>query len=350
MRKNFLTTGAVVALAWISLAPLSLLFIATVASSNDSIHVKGGAILAILFSWIFLSMGTGVLWRKESRQPISSFSPLQKKSEPRNRERSTIPHLEMSQSLRESDFSGLCIQIFEKIWPTLTIEKLGSSPITGQDWIFHLNQKSYLVHCENKKTFFDSREIHSFKETVKKKGVAGGYFFTTGVFSVPAQEVAASGSVELIDGHKTAELFASFLEEKDLPYDTETLERRRYPRIFCEFFPFEDRPSVELGNIYQRTIKTKAHLFNISNGGVCIEFPQSEELPVFFQLILKLPPSESLHILGEVVWQQFQETKQIKRYGISFLSMADEGREKLNLFLEKELFAQVSQKKERRIV
>ena len=345
MRKNFLTTGAVIALAWISLAPISLLFVATVASSNQPMPVKGGVLLVILFSWIFLSMGMGVFWRKESHQPIVP-SPV-----PSHKTGSKL-NLETLQSLKETDFSALCIRIFEKMWPEATFKKPLEQASSDRDWIFHLHQKLYLVHCENRKTFLDSRDIQSFEEDLKKKEAGGGYFFTTGVFSTAAQNTAAPAMIELIDGQKTMELIESFLNEKDLlPHPVHPHEKRRYPRFSCDAFPFEDRPSLELGNVYRRAMKTKLPILNVSHGGICIELPPSEELPTFFQLSLRLPShSESLHILGEVVWRRLQQGSPMKRYGISFVSVSDENRERLNLFLEKELLVQPDEKKDRRIV
>ena len=129
----------------------------------------------------------------------------------------------------------------------------------------------------------------------------------------------------------------SFLDEKDLhPYAAQPLERRQEPRITCESLPFEDHPFLELGNVTQRLLKMKVRVLNISLGGVCIELPQSEELPNFFQLSVKLPSHlESLPILGEVVWKYPNSSLHMRRYGISFVSMTDENRERIRRFLER---------------
>lgn len=324
MRKNFLTTGVVIALAWISLAPLALLFIATIATGRALFSTKLLTLLLTLFSWIFLSMGTGLLWRKESRQEVSSSSSKNKESR--------RVGLETLQEMKESNFSALCIRIFGRMWPDSVVEKLDSE-IKEQDWVFRRRKKAYLVHCENQKTFFDSREIECFGEAVKEKKASGGYFFTTGVFSASAQEIASSGTIELIDGQKTVELVESFLNEKDLlSCQGRVLERRRHFRLEGEAFPRDRRPSIELGNVYERLTKTEASIVNLSAGGVCLEFP--EELPTFFQLRLRLPPhSESLYILGERVWRRVQSEQKMTHYGISFVSIPNESRKKLNLFI-----------------
>ena len=357
MRKNFLTIGAVIALAWVSLAPLSLLFIATIVSSHQPVLVKGGVLLLILFSWIFLSMGVGVFWRKESGQPMTPFpAPVQKKDEAhsisKKREVTKPVTPETLRALQEADFSALCLRIFERMWPTVTFEKCSGESVTDQNWIFHLHQKVYLVHCESHRTFFDSREVQNFGEELKKRGANGGYFFAGGVFSKSAETVAADAKIELIDGRKASELIESFLNERDLPERAvSSPEKRHYPRFVCEAFPFEDRPSLELGSVYRRALKAKLPIMNLSTGGICIELPPSEELPTFFQLSLRLSSHpEPLHILGEVVWNRAQPGSQMKRYGISFVSLSEENREKLNLFLEKEVLAQTHEKKQRRIV
>ncbi len=322
MRKNFLTTGAVIALAWVSLAPLSLLFMTSVVTSAYAMPIKGGLLLLLLFSWIFLSMGMGVFWRKET----GDRKVLLEKVEPKG----TFLSLEMLQTMKETEFSALCIRIFEKMWPEVTVEEGG---------LFHLRQKRYLVCCENRKTFFDSREIFSFEEEMKKKKAVGGYFFTTGIFSTASKNAASSSMIELIDGQKTIELMESFLNEKDLPPPhPPSFEKRRSPRATCEVFPLEDRPLLELGHLSRRAMKSKVPILNISNGGLCMESPNTEELPTFFQFSLKLPShAESLHILGEVVWRRGQQGNRTKRCGISFVSMSDENRERLTSFLKKGL-------------
>lgn len=305
--------------------------------------MKSGVLLIILFSWILLSMGMGVFWRKESHQQIAPFPvvPIQKENglsaAAEKYGSTTLFNFERLQTLRGADFSSICLQIFEKMWPDVAFKKFSGEPTSEQDWVFRLHQKVYVVHCENRKTFFDSREIQSFEEELKKKGADGGYFFTTGVFSKAAQNAAASAMIELIDGKKTMELIESFLNEKDLsPPPVQALEKRRYPRFSCNAFPLKEKPLLELGNVYRRAMKTKVPILNISAGGICIELPPSEELPTFFQLSLRLPSHlESLHILGEVVWRRLQQGSQMKQYGISFVSVSDENRERLNLFLEK---------------
>ena len=319
--------------------------------------VKSGVLLVILFSWILLSMGMGVFWRKESRQKIapSPVVPIQKENEPsadtEKYESTTLFNLEKLQALKEADFSSVCLRIFEKMWPEIAFKKSPRGLTFEQDWVFRLRQKVYLVRCDNRKTFFDSREIQSFEEELKKTGASGGYYFTTGVFSKAAQNAASSATIELIDGKKTMELIESFLNEKDLfPRPVQALEKRRYPRLSCDAFPLKERPLLELGNVYRRAMKTKVPILNISAGGICIELPPTEELPTFFQLSLRLPSHlESLHILGEVVWRRLRQGSQTKQYGISFVSVSDENREKLNLFLEKEVLAQTHEKKDRRI-
>ena len=330
MRKNFLTTGAVIALAWISLAPLALLFIATIATNHTPFSTKLFTLLLTLFLWIFLSMGTGLLWQKESHKEIASPSSNSKESKSKLKR----VGLEMLQEMKESNFSALCIRVFERMWPEIVVEKGPDSETKDQDLVFHRRKKTYLIHCENQKTFFDSREIQFFGEAIRKKKVSGGYFFTTGVFSTSAQEIASSGTIELIDGQKTIELVESFLNERDLlSYQERALERRRHLRITGDAFASDHKPSIEFGNIYQRTTRTQVYLVNLSAGGACIKLAQ-EELPIFFQLSVKLPPHpESLYILGEVVWRRAQPEEKVTHYGISFVSIPNESRRKLDRFI-----------------
>lgn len=323
--------GVVITVAWISLAPLSLLFIANIAASHYPLHVRVLALLLTLLSWIFLPMGTGFLWKKESRRTVPQTSeksdlPLSKKVEGVG--------LEELREMKEEDFSKLCLRIFEKMWPSIQIEGTGDS--------FQLRHKRYLVRCDNRRTFFDSRDIQEFNEKVQKRGATGGYFFVTGVFSHPAYTTSEPEAIELIDGQKLLELKGTFLQEQGhLPREERFLEKRQHPRLVCDALPFEDRPSLELGTVYQRTTKTKARILNISPGGLCIERPPSEALPTFFQLSLKVPfHSDPLRILGEVVWQHLQNASHMECVGISFVSMADDSREKLNAFLEKQWMIQ----------
>jgi len=334
MRKNFLTTGVVIALAWISLAPLSLLFIATISSSSYTTSTKFAALCFTLFSWIFLSMGTGLLWRKESEKKVS----VPKKEKPVEVVKTHQPiQLITLQNMSEENFASLCLRIFERMWPGVTVEALSPEGATYQNWMIHLPQKVYLVHCENQKTFFDSREVEAFRELMQKRGAWMGYFFATGIFSLSAQTLAREGRIELIDGQKALELMESFLIEKDfLSYKKESVERRRYTRFSFDQFPSHERPVLDLGNVYQQTMSTPARIVNLSSGGVCVDLAQTEELPTFFQLRLKLPAlSSSLHVLGEVVWNEQKARGAGRRFGISFVSMADDHREKLDLFLNR---------------
>lgn len=300
----------------------------SVVTSAYGMPIKGGLLLLILFSWIFLSMGMGVFWRKETGERKVLLEKMEDKGIAKKKEKGQFLSLEMLQTMKETEFSALCIRIFEKMWPETTLEEGG---------VFHLRQKRYLVYCENRKTFFDSREISSFEEEMKKKKAVGGYFFATGIFSTAAKNAAASSMIELSDGQKTIELMESFLNEKDLPLShAPSFEKRRSPRATCEALPPEERPLLELGHLSRRAIKSKVPILNISNGGLCIESPNTEELPTFFQFSLKLPShAESLHILGEVVWRRLQQGSRTKRCGISFVSISDENRERLTSFLKK---------------
>ncbi len=338
MRKNFLTTGAVVALAWVSLAPLSLLFVATIASSSYAIQLKIIALLATLFSWIFLSMGMGLLWRRESGKPPSTPRQENKEKKPQKN-----PRLEAFVSMKKDDFAKLCLQIFGKMWPEVKFEQLSGEPDLPTSWVSHRPEGTYLVACENQKTFFGSREIESIVRRMREQQAAKGYLFATGFFSDPAREAAASASIELMDGQKTLELLTSFLDEMDFqPQEGVPTERRRHPRLLCEPLPVENRPALQLGSAYLRTPGAKARLVDLSKGGLALEVAETEELPAFFQMSLHLSSSpESLHILGEVVWHQAQAGRATKRYGISFVSMGEGSRKRLTQFLdekEKEVF------------
>lgn len=329
MRKNFLTTGMVIALAWISLAPLSLLFVVSISSSPSPAQVKIATLLVTLFTWIFLSMGTGILWRRESRKYTTltqkgNAKPILKR----------LP-LETLQSMGENEFLTVCTRIFEKMWPGVTVEQVPIvTPSVSPEILLHRSGKSYLVHCENRKTFLDSREIKSFEQRVQAKKLAGGYFFTAGIFSSSAQKVSP-GTIELIDGQKAVELVESLLTEKDLPVlPSKKCERRRAPRFPVASFSSEQRPVVEIESVYQKATKERPEILDISRVGMGIALSPPGELPNFFQLSLKLPShSESIYILGEVIWQRFQAPMQTKRCGISFVSMTDKSRERLNAFL-----------------
>lgn len=344
-RRNFLTTGVVMSLAWISLAPLSLLFVATITSSSYATEIKIASLLLTLFLWIFLSMGTGFLWKRESQkemapslqkpipkipsEPLFEVTPLFKIS------------LETLQAMKEEEFATLCVRIFQKLWPEMAVEK-SENPLFPQEWVGRRQKKLYLIHCENQKVFFDSREVRLLGQRMREKNAAGSYFFIAGLFSQAAQEAAKKERVELADGQKTMELLQSFLNE-GVPFLTppQKTERRRHCRFPFEAFPQNHRPTLELGNVYHRTVKTTATLSNISSGGLCIETPFTIELPSFFQIGLKLPPHpDLLYTLSEVVWRSAQQTRQTNRYGISFVSMSDENRERLSHFLEKDLSVQ----------
>jgi len=332
MRKNFLTIGVVMTIAWISLAPLSLLFIANIASSPYPFQIRLSAFFLTLLSWILLPMGTGLLWRKESSRTVPQEA-SQKTDPPVTRQVKDLD-LEALREMQSADFSRLCLHIFERMWPGIQLEETGDA--------FHLYHKKYLLRCDNRRTFFDSRDVQELDQELQGREADGGYFFVTGVFSHSAYALSESEGIELIDGQKLLELRGTFLSEKgSLPSEERFLEKRRSPRLSCDRLPFEDRPSLELGTVYQRTTKTKARILNISAGGVCIERPPSEALPTFFQLSLKVPfHADALRILGEVVWQRPESETRLERSGLSFVSMTDDSREKLNAFLEKQWMVQ----------
>ncbi len=331
MRKNFLTIGTVISIAWISLAPLSLLFVANIASSRYPVQIKLLAFFVTLFSWILLPLGTGLLWKKESRQV-----PAAKKNEAKKSVKTEAIRPESFREEKPGEFAKLCLRLFEKMWRGVQTEGSFEAGPHSLDHLIRLHQKSYLVRSENRRTFFDSRDVEEFSQEIKKRGALSGYFFTTGLFSDSARQFAEHENIELIDGQKLGELLSTLGEFKDFPSAQNLCEKRRYARIPCSIFPFEDRPVLSLSSIYQRTVKLKAEISNISVGGLCLTLPSPEKLPTFFQLTLSIPSRpEGLRILGEVVWQRFHTEQERQQSGISFASMTEENRESLNDFLAK---------------
>lgn len=128
---------------------------------------------------------------------INSFR--QKKLYARTESRSDVASLnEMSWQ----DFERLVGEYYRRK-DFLVTHMGGDGPDGGIDLVLRKDKELYLVQCKQWKAYkVGVKPVEEFYGVMSKRGAAGGYFVTSGVFTEDARTFANGTNLELINGHR----------------------------------------------------------------------------------------------------------------------------------------------------
>jgi len=100
------------------------------------------------------------------------------------------------------DFERLVSEYYRRSGFQVTREG-GNGPDGGVDLVLRNNGEMHLVQCKQWKAFkVGVQPVREFYGVMAARGAAGGYFVTSGVYTVEAQTFVQGLNVELIDGSK----------------------------------------------------------------------------------------------------------------------------------------------------
>jgi restriction system protein len=107
-----------------------------------------------------------------------------------------------------SDFERLMSEFYRRKGFQVTREG-GSGPDGGVDLLLRKGGDIYLVQCKHWKSYkVGVQQVREFYGVMASRGVAGGYFVTSGVYTKEAIRFAAGLNLELVDGQKLQEMIA----------------------------------------------------------------------------------------------------------------------------------------------
>jgi restriction system protein len=96
----------------------------------------------------------------------------------------------------------------------------GSGPDGGVDIVLRKKGETYLVQCKQWKAYkVGAQPVREFYGVMASRGVAGGYFVTSGEYTVEARRFAQGLNLELVDGHQLRRMIEVAQEppQTDLP-------------------------------------------------------------------------------------------------------------------------------------
>ncbi len=100
------------------------------------------------------------------------------------------------------DFERLVSEYYRRLGFQVTREG-GKGPDGGVDLVLRKHGETHLVQCKQWKAYkVGVLPIREFYGVMAARGVAGGYFVTSGVYTAEAQEFVRGLNIELIDGSK----------------------------------------------------------------------------------------------------------------------------------------------------
>ena len=119
-------------------------------------------------------------------------------------------------SLSPRDFEIWCTDLFAE----LGFERPTATPLSndkGIDVFCRKNGELIAVQCKKYTGIVGAPEIQKFMGAIQNAGATGGYFITTGSFSIPAEQMAYRNHVELIDRGRLKEIISIAMQKNILP-------------------------------------------------------------------------------------------------------------------------------------
>lgn len=105
-----------------------------------------------------------------------------------------------------SDFERLVSEYYRRKGFQVTREG-GNGPDGGIDLVLRQGNETYLVQCKQWKAFkVGVQPVREFYGVMSSRGVAGGYFVTSGEYTDDAKAFAQGLNITLIDGRKLREM------------------------------------------------------------------------------------------------------------------------------------------------
>jgi restriction system protein len=118
------------------------------------------------------------------------------------------PAHEGIERLNWSEFERLMSEFYRRKGFQVTREG-GNGPDGGVDLVLKKGGEIYLVQCKHWKAYkVGVQQVREFYGVMASRGVAGGYFVTSGVYTKEANRFAAGLNLELVDGQKLQEMIA----------------------------------------------------------------------------------------------------------------------------------------------
>ena len=119
-------------------------------------------------------------------------------------------------ALSPRDFEEWCAELFRE----LGFERPTTTPFSndkGVDVFCKKNGALIAIQCKKYTGIVGAPEIQQFMGAIQNAGASGGYFITTGTFSIPAEQMARQNHVELIDRGALKEIIAKAMEKGIIP-------------------------------------------------------------------------------------------------------------------------------------
>jgi len=118
----------------------------------------------------------------------------------------TRPGVAVLNDMSWSDFERLVSEYYRRKGFQVTREG-GNGPDGGIDLVLRQGNETYLVQCKQWKAFkVGVQPVREFYGVMSSRGVAGGYFVTSGEYTDDAKAFAQGLNITLIDGRKLREM------------------------------------------------------------------------------------------------------------------------------------------------
>lgn len=118
----------------------------------------------------------------------------------------TRPGVAVLNDMSWGDFERLVSEYYRRKGFQVTREG-GNGPDGGIDHVLRQGKETYLVQCKQWKAFkVGVQPVREFYGVMSSRGVAGGYFVTSGEYTDDAKAFAQGLNITLIDGRKLREM------------------------------------------------------------------------------------------------------------------------------------------------
>jgi restriction system protein len=123
-------------------------------------------------------------------------------------------------NMRWEDFERLVSEYYRRKGFQVKREG-GNGPDGGIDLVLNRGNETYLVQCKQWKAYkVGVQPVREFYGVIASRGVAGGYFVTSGEFTTDAFRFASGLNLELIDGSELREMIDVAQKKPEQQYDS----------------------------------------------------------------------------------------------------------------------------------
>ena len=114
-------------------------------------------------------------------------------------------------------------------------------------------------------------------------------------------------------------------------------ERREFTRIPFSFHVYFTPYGNDKNNLIQSGFPDYLYCNNISIDGIQLKFNRKQKIGEFLKIQITLQKSQIINVIGQVIWFQYDEIKEIYTAGIQFVDLEDVNKKKLKNFVKESL-------------